>query len=82
MKILPAWMWRDPAEVAERIENGAIAAARRQLCGERTDLCVLRTDPKPRTEYGLVGAATVRLIKRARIRELLAQALKGTHGKI
>lgn len=69
--ILPAWMYADPADVAERIENGERKAHLR---------AIIPADSipagKPRPNYGLVGADTVRLIKRARIRELMRRVRK------
>lgn len=69
--ILPAWMYQDPAEVAERIETGERRAHLR---------AILPPDPgpsaKPRRNFGLVGADTVRLIKRKRIRELMRTVRK------
>lgn len=69
--ILPAWMYHDPAEVAERIETGERRAHLR---------AILPPDPGPpaksRPNYGLVGPETLRLIKRKRIRELVRGARK------
>lgn len=59
--VLPAWMYRDPAEVAERVEQAELARVERAR--KRRD--------------GLLGAGTVRLIKQLRIRELVAKAMRG-----
>lgn len=59
-------MYGDPADVAERIENGELA---RQA---RRDEQALR---QRRAGFGLVTEGTVRLIKRARIRELVARVM-------
>ena len=64
--VLPSWMYGDPADVAERIENGELA---RQA---RRDDQALRGR---RAGFGLVTEGTVRLIKRARIRELVARVM-------
>jgi hypothetical protein len=61
MTALPAWMYGDPAEVAERIEQAEIARV------ERARKC----------KEGLLGASTVRLIKQMRIRELVSKAAEG-----
>jgi hypothetical protein len=74
MNIFPAWMYADPAEVAERIENGEKKA---QLRVHHADLSGFDTVAKPRRSFGLVGAETVRMIKQARIRELVARVMKG-----
>lgn len=58
-RVLPAWMYGDPADVAERLEQGEIARAERAKKGRD----------------GLLGAGTLLLIKRMRIRELVAQAM-------
>ncbi len=58
---LPAWMYRDPADVVERIEQAGIAKAERER----------------RRKNGLLGECTVRLIKQMRIRELVAKVMKG-----
>lgn len=63
MPTLPAWMYGDPADVVERIENGHVLAQARQA---------ERATRQHRARYGLVSEATVRLINRARIRELVA----------
>jgi len=70
LRTLPSWMYEDPAEVAERIQNGERRALARQLKPE-PEPCTMK---KP--NYGLVSEATIRLIKRARIRELVRSAMK------
>lgn len=64
---LPSWMYRDPAEVAERLELRAQAKVVRQE-KERA-----RRRPE---EQGLTPG-TVRTMRRLRIRELVQNALKG-----
>ncbi len=61
---LPSWMWRDPAEVIERIELQAAAKAKREAARHRS------------YEIGL-SPCTVLTMRRLRIRELVADALKG-----
>ena len=61
---LAAWMWRDPAEVVERLELQAAAKAEREAARKRKD------------EIGL-SPQTVRTMRRMRIRELVRQALEG-----
>lgn len=61
--LLPSWMYGDPADVAERLERAEIARAEREH----------RRTHKDR----LLGAGTVRLIKRMRIRELVGKVMKG-----
>jgi len=63
--ILPAWMYADPADVAERIETGERRAHLRAILPDSEPAA------KPRPNYGLVGAETLRLIKRKRIQELM-----------
>ncbi len=40
---LPAWMWRDPADVAERVEaatcRGCVFIVRRHIAGELVESC-------------------------------------------
>ena len=74
MNIFPAWMYRDPADVAERVENGERKA---HLRVHHADLSGFDAVEKPRVSFALVGAGTVRMIKQARIRELVARARKG-----
>jgi len=63
---LPSWMYADPAVVVERIEENEVRVElRRQQ----------REAQQQRVTFGLVGEGTVRLIKRARIRELVAGVL-------
>lgn len=69
--ILPAWMYDDPSTVAERIETGARRAHLRAILPPD-----LETSVKPRPNYGLVGAETMRLIKRKRIQELMRRVRK------
>lgn len=57
--VLPSWMYGDPADVAERVEQAALA----------------RVEREKKRKYGLLGASTVRLIKQLRIRELVAKAM-------
>jgi len=61
--LLPSWMYGDPADVAERIERTEIARVERER----------RRMHKDR----LLGAGTMRLIKRMRIRELVGKVMKG-----
>lgn len=65
---LPSWMYGDPADVVERIENGHMLAQASEA---------ERAERRQRQRFGLVGESTVRLIKRARIRELLANVMMG-----
>lgn len=69
--ILPAWMYADPADVAERTETGERRAHLRAILPPDPD-----TSVKPRPNYGLVGAETLRLIKRKRIQELMSRVRK------
>jgi hypothetical protein len=62
VQTLPSWMYGDPAAVVERIEERAIVAQERRATRELQ---------AHRQRYGLVSEATVRLIKRARIRALV-----------
>ena len=59
-------MYGNPADVAERIEHGHMPAQSPE---------VVRAEREHRVGFGLVGEDTVRLIKRARIRELVAQVM-------
>ncbi len=72
--IIPAWQYRDPAEVVERMENGEIIAEakRQQRDAERAEL--LAYEP-PKPSFDKVSAGTQRLIKRERIRALVAAVL-------
>jgi hypothetical protein len=63
---LPAWMYRDPAEVAEQIEERAIARARAAALKRQAE--------REATERGL-GPLTVRAMRRLRIQGLLKQAI-------
>jgi len=84
MKVLPTWMWDDPAIVAERMETSELRRAHRQqsqvmdtpasMLGE---IPAARPTPAIAARYGLLSPGTVRLIKRARIRELVARVIKG-----
>lgn len=67
--ILPAWMYADPATVAERIETGERRAHLRAILSPESPV-------KARPNYGLVSAETLRLIKRNRIRELMREVRK------
>lgn len=58
---LPSWMYGNPADVAERIEQAEIA----------------RVERKRKRATGLLGAGTVKMIKQLRIRELVAKAMRG-----
>lgn len=62
--VLPAWMWRDPAEVVERIELQALAKAERERLKRRAH------------EAGL-SDTTVRAMRRLRIKELVDNVLRG-----
>ena len=62
---MPAWMWGDPAEVVERLELQAAAKLERQR--------KVRSRPE---EQGL-SPVTVRTQRRLRIRESMADVLKG-----
>lgn len=62
---LPAWMWRDPAEVVERIELQALAKVERER------------KARQRSEEQGLSPVTVRTLRRCRIRELVADAIKG-----
>ncbi len=61
MSTLPTWMYGDPADVAERKEQGELA----------------RLERERRRKYGNVGDSTVRWIKRLRLREIVAAAKGG-----
>ena len=62
---LPSWRYADPADVVERMELQALAKIERQAkAGRRPE------------EKGLTPA-TVRLMRRLRIRELVQEVLKG-----
>ena len=64
-RALPAWMYADPADVVEHLELQAAAKIARQAkAGRRPE------------EKGLTPA-TVRLMRRLRIRELVQEVLKG-----
>lgn len=71
MKVFPAWMYGDPAIAVERIESIELRAAERKQAREAA-----RDGDRRQASYGLVSAATVTLIKRARIRELMRTILK------
>jgi hypothetical protein len=73
-KILPAWQYGDPAVVVERLEGSEIMAEvkRQQRDAERAELLAY-VPPAP--SFDKVGADTRRLIKRQRIRELVAAVL-------
>jgi len=74
-QVLPGWMYGDPADVAERKEQGEIDRADRQA----REACE-RTAREQRQRYGLVGDQTLRLIKQLRVRELVAAAKARGHG--
>ena len=64
-RALPSWMYADPADVVERLELQAAAKIERQAkAGRRPE------------EKGLTPA-TVRTMRRLRIRELVQEVLKG-----
>ena len=69
MTVLPAWMYGDPADVAERNEQREIHRAEQQ-----TKVIVELAERKPRRHYGLVNDDTVRRINQQRVRELVAAA--------
>ena len=69
---LPSWMYGDPADVAERKEQGEINRAERQV-RERAG----HAEAERRQRYGLVGDETVRMINRLRVRELVAAVKEG-----
>jgi hypothetical protein len=75
MKILPAWMYRDPAEVVERVELTELRAEARARVRELEREQEFRAARK-RLDCGVLTAATVRLINRVRIRSLVRQVLK------
>lgn len=54
----PQWMYADPALTIERLDA-------------RPKLVMAEVRSKPRRNYGLVSAGTLRLIKRMRIQELM-----------
>jgi len=61
---LPAWMYGDPADVAERIELQTIAKVKREQAKRRAH------------EAGLTPV-TVRVMRRLRIQELVRNAKNG-----
>ena len=67
--MLPAWMYGDPADVAERVELQTAAKAARRAAED-----VAR---KRKEERGLTPG-TVRLMRRLRIRELMVKVMKGS----
>jgi len=69
MKTLPTWMYGDPAVVVERIETGELRAEERRRI--RDISWQEASQERQRASYGLVSLGTIRLIKRARIRELM-----------
>jgi len=103
VKVLPTWMWDDPAIVAERMENGERKrgplrdpagssqpttdsdrirrafpnGVKERGRGDEPAAVALPEFAPSRPSYGLVTAGTLRLIKRARIRELVAMVVKG-----
>lgn len=74
MKVFPAWMYGDPAVVAERVEITALRAEERKRILEIELEEGLRA--VTRMENARLGAITIRLMKRTRIRALVASALK------
>lgn len=73
--VLPAWMYGNPADVAQRKEQSELNRVERHA-GERLENArVVR-----RERYGLVSDATVRLVKRERVRELVARVKEGSNG--
>lgn len=74
MRIFPAWMYDDPAIAAERLEGIELRAEERRRVRE-----ILREEElraSTRVKYGLISAATARLIKRARIQALVRAVLE------
>jgi len=62
-RALPSFMYLDPATVAERMDA-------------RTPIRPERGEPQKRKRsYGLLSAETLRMVKRARIRELVRKVL-------
>jgi len=74
MKVFPAWMYDDPAIAAERLEGIELRAEQRARIREIEREEELRA--RTRVNYGLISAATARLIKRARIQALVRAALE------
>jgi hypothetical protein len=70
-RILPQWMYSDPAVVVERLEGTERAALERRQASMREP-----PRPLPRPELSPVSPGTIRLIKRAHIRELMAAVKK------
>ena len=64
-QVLPAWMYRDPAEVVERRELQAIARLERER------------KARQRPEERGLSPVTVLQMRRLRIRELVSRKLKG-----
>jgi hypothetical protein len=75
MRVFPAWMYRDPADVADRIETAEARAAERERLREIDREREFSTVRK-KVSYGALTAVTVRLINRTRIRALVSRALK------
>lgn len=74
MKVFPAWMYGDPATVAERVEFTELRAEERARV--RAILREEELRAARRVSYGLISASTALLIKRARIQELVRAVLK------
>jgi hypothetical protein len=69
-EVFLSWMYRDPAEVCERKEEGEIRKVLRIELRRAED-----AERSRRLKYGLVSPGTVRLINRAKIQALLATVL-------
>ena len=67
-RALPQFMYMDPADVVERID------AKRPIRPERGE------PQKRKRSYGLLSAATLRMVKRARIQELMKAFQRRTDG--
>lgn len=67
--LVPAWMYGDPADVAQRKEQTEINRAERKAHELPQNAGVVR-----RERYGLVSDETVRLVNRARVRELMCRS--------
>lgn len=74
MKVFPAWMYGDPATVAERAELTELRAEERARV--RAILREEELRAATRVSFGLISANTALLIKRARIQELVRAVLK------
>lgn len=74
MKVFPAWMYGDPAMVAERVETSELQAEERKRIREIELEEGLRS--AARTDNDRLGSITVLLMKRTRIRALVASVMK------